>query len=88
LMGAEVGIDTVNVALPVPVSSETEFGFAAPVIPVAAGRVAFRFTLPANPYMLESLIVNVATEPGLRVTEGGVIAMLKSGMFEPVLIAP
>jgi len=87
-VGEEIGTNTVRVELPVPVSSDTEFGFAAPVILVAAGGVAFRFTLPANPYVLESLIVNVATEPGLRVIEGGVNAMLKSGVFEPVLRSP
>jgi hypothetical protein len=87
-VGVEIGANTVSVELPVPVSSETEFGFAAPVMLVAAGGVAFRFTLPANPYVLESLIVNVATEPGLRVIEGGANAMLKSGVFEPVLRSP
>lgn len=84
----EAGTDTVNDELPVPVRSDTEFGFAAPVMPVAAGGVPFRFTLPANPYMLESLIAKVATEPGLRVTDPGVNAILKSGVFEPVLRSP
>jgi len=87
-VGVEIGTNTVSVELPVPVSSDTEFGFAAPVMLVAAGEVAFRLTLPANPYVLESLIVNVATEPGFRVIEGGVNAMLKSGAFEPVLRSP
>ncbi len=87
-VGVEIGTSTVSVELPVPVSSETEFGFAAPVTLVVAGGVALRFTLPANPYVLESLIVNVAIEPGLRVTEGGVNAMLKSGVFEPVFRVP
>jgi hypothetical protein len=87
-VGVEVGTNTVNVELPVPVRSETEFGFAAPVMLVAVGRVAFRFTLPAKPYKLESLIVNVAIEPGVSVTEEGVNAMVKSGLFEPVFRLP
>jgi hypothetical protein len=87
-VGVDVGTNTVRVELPVPVSSDTELGFAAPVMLVVAGSVAFRFALPANPYVLESLIVNVATEPGLRVTEAGDIAMVKSGIFEPGLRAP
>jgi hypothetical protein len=87
-VGVEVGTNTVRVELPVPVSSETELGFAALVMLVAAGRVAFRLTLPANPYVLVSLIVNAATEPGLRVTDAGDSAMVKSGKFEPVSRAP
>jgi hypothetical protein len=87
-VGVEAGTNTVNVELPVPVSSDTEVGFAAPVMLVVVGDVAFRLTLPANPYVLESLTVKVATEPGLRVTEGGSTAMLKSGVFAPVLMAP
>lgn len=48
-VGVDVGTYTVSVELLVPVSSETEFGFAAADIVVVAGGVAFRFTLPANP---------------------------------------
>jgi len=33
-------------------------------------------------------MVKVATEPGLRVIEGGVKATLKSGAFEPALGVP
>jgi len=33
-------------------------------------------------------MVNVATEPGVRVKEGGDRATLKSGAFEPVLRDP
>jgi hypothetical protein len=87
-VGVEAGTNTVSVELPVPVSSETEFGFASALVLVAAGAVAFKFTLPANPYVLASLTVNVATEPGLRVTEAGVNAMMKSGVFAPALEAP
>jgi len=48
-MGVDVGTNTVSVELPVPVSSDTELGFAVPVMLVVVGGVAFRFTLPANP---------------------------------------
>jgi hypothetical protein len=48
-VGVEDGTNTVSVELPVPVSRETEFGFAAAVMLVAVGGVAFRFTLPAKP---------------------------------------
>ena len=48
-IGAEEGAHTVKVELPVPVSSETELGFVITVMLVAAGGVAFRFTLPVNP---------------------------------------
>jgi hypothetical protein len=48
-IGVEVGTQTVNVELPVPVSNETELGFATTVMLVVAGGVAFRLTLPVNP---------------------------------------
>ena len=48
-IGVEDGTNTVSVALPVPVSREMEFGFTATVMPVEAGGVAFKFTLPAKP---------------------------------------
>lgn len=48
-VGVEAGINTVSVELPVPVSREMEFGFTATVMPVEAGGVAFKFTLPAKP---------------------------------------
>ena len=48
-IGVEDGTSTVSVEVLVPVSSETEFGFAVAVILVAVGGVAFRFTLPAKP---------------------------------------
>jgi hypothetical protein len=48
-VGVDVGTNTVSVELPMPVSSDTELGFAAPVMLAVLGGVAFRFTLPANP---------------------------------------
>lgn len=47
--GVVFGTSTVNMALPVPVSRETEFGFDETVMLVAEGGVAFRLTLPAKP---------------------------------------
>ena len=46
--GVEDGINTVSVEVPVPVSRETEFGFAVTVMLEAVGGVAFKFTLPAK----------------------------------------
>ncbi len=48
-VGVKAGTNIVNVELPVPVSSETEFGFAATVMLAEEGGVALRFTLPAKP---------------------------------------
>ncbi len=87
-MGVEVGTHTVKAEVPVPVSSETELGFATAVMLVVAGGVAFRFTLPVNPLRLESCIAKVATEPGFRVSEGGAKPMLKSGTPDPAFRVP
>jgi hypothetical protein len=87
-VGVDVGTNTVSNELLVPVSSETEFGFAAAVMLVVAGGVALRFTLPAKLYVLESFIVKVAIEPRLNVRDGGVNAMLKSGAVAPVISEP
>jgi len=38
--------------------------------------------------MLESLMVKVATDPGVRVKEGGDRPTLKSGAFQPVFRVP
>jgi len=87
-VGAEAGATTVNVELPVPVSRETEFGFTATVAPTLEGIAAVKFTLPAKPLRLESLIVKVAMDPGFSVSEGGVKATLKSGPFESAFRVP
>jgi len=47
-VGVNDGADTVSVEVPVPVSRETEFGFAVTVMLEAVGGVAFKFTLPAK----------------------------------------
>ena len=76
----EIGTKAVSVDRPVPVSSETEFGFNAIVMFATSCDVAFRFTLPVKLYRLDMVTVKVARDPWTTITEG-VTAKEKSGMF-------
>jgi len=70
----------VRVEVPVlPDDSVTVAGFRDAVGPVGE-TVEERLTVPVNPPMLISEIVDVADEPGGTLIDGGLAEMLKSGV--------
>ena len=77
------GVDTVSVDVPVPVSSDTLFGFIATVTLIALGESeALRLTLPAKLFRLLSWTMKVASPPGIVEDEAGVAPIEKSGLFD------